>query len=60
LVRYCGHDLQLIITLNVAVAEIFAVSFPVAVTVNVYVPAVIPPVGGGLVTVTMASPVAAW
>ncbi|HEY2472095.1 MAG TPA: hypothetical protein VGI45_30190 [Terracidiphilus sp.] len=44
--RYCGHDLQLIITLNVAVAEVFAVSFPVAVTVNVYVPAVVPPVGG--------------
>lgn len=38
---------------------VFAASFPVPVTVKLYTPGVVPPAGGGLVTVSVALPVAA-
>jgi hypothetical protein len=50
---------QLTITVKVVTADVLAESFPIPVTVNVYVPGVVPPAGGGLVTVSVAAPVAA-
>lgn len=50
---------QLTITVKVATADVLAESLPAPVTVKVYVPGVVPPAGGGLVTVSVAVPVAA-
>lgn len=46
-------------SVKVVVADVRAESLPVPVTVNVYVPGVVPPLGVGLVTVSVAMPVAA-
>jgi hypothetical protein len=50
---------QLTVTVKVVVADVLAPSLPVPVTVNMYVPGVVPPLGGGLVTVSVAFPVVA-